>query len=321
MTDRSDEKSTMRKKNKTLAPITANQTVSQAFESILRHDLNYAVQWEAKARYWNDIEGVHQMRVAFRRMRSAMSVFRSAVPTGASATWSEELRWLGNQLGPARDLDVFIDESLAIVRGRLPQRGQEKLTELALRHRQTSYETVRAMLDNDRYAHFKVGFLQWLDETGWHQSGLKHKHRKRLALPIVPFARRLLDRVERQVLEAGSHVDRESQKEMHRLRIKCKQLRYATEFFSPLFKGMETFIQHMKGLQDLLGNMNDVYVMRQLLVEILGREADPEACEYAGGLIGWRLCDYEHQLKTFDERWDEFVEARNPWWSKGSRPN
>ncbi len=61
----------MPKKSKTPAPVTANQSVSEAFATIMRHNFEYLLQWEEAARSWEDIEGVHQFRVTVRRMRSA----------------------------------------------------------------------------------------------------------------------------------------------------------------------------------------------------------------------------------------------------------
>jgi CHAD domain-containing protein len=120
------------------------------------------------------------------------------------------------------------------------------------------------------------------------------------------------------VLAAGSHVDRLDPKAMHSLRIECKKLRYAAEFFTPLFMGMDTFMLQMKGLQDLLGLMNDVSVMRQLLDDLLAEQTDHEILVYAGGLIGWRTCDYQHMLDSFDLYWEEFIEAKHPWWKKSA---
>ena len=74
----------------------------------------------------------------------------------------------------------------------------------------------------------------------------------------------------------------------------------------------------MRGLQDLLGVMNDVSVMRQLLDQILKGVNDAETLQYAGGIIGWRTCEYHELLKGFERRWEEFVEAKHPWWKKSA---
>ena len=300
-------------KKKKQAKINSKQTVSESFETILRHNLNLIPRWETAARSWEDIEGVHQMRVSFRRLRSALSAFRSAVPRQASISFAEELRWLGNQLGLARDLDVFIDEGLSEIGNKLPLAGKDKMDAIVMQHREVSYEAVRTMLDGDRYVRFKNHFLDWLDNKAWEQQEIEPKHYKRLDSKIVPFARQLLNRLEHRVQKRGKHVDRESAEEMHRLRIECKKLRYAAEFFLPLFKGMNEFITHMKGLQDLLGKMNDVSVMQHLLDRLLADVSDPEIIQYAGGLVGWRACDYDMMLGSFNDRWEEFANANHPW--------
>ncbi|MCU7905783.1 MAG: CHAD domain-containing protein [Candidatus Thiodiazotropha sp. (ex Epidulcina cf. delphinae)] len=306
----------MTKTIKTPAPLNPEQSVSEAFKAILRHNFNYLLEWEQTARSWDDIEGVHQTRVSLRRMRSALWAFRSAIPQKISKTWSEELRYLANQLSMARDLDVFIDEGLEAVQGKLPLRGKESIAAIAHRRRALAYQRVNAMLDSDRYTRFKTEFSAWLDEKGWEQADLKMKYRKTLSSNIVPFSRKLLDGLERRVLEAGSHVDKESAQAMHQLRIECKKLRYSAEFFILVLKGLDEFIHHVKRLQDLLGIMNDVSVMQNLLEMMLENEDSHEVFEYSGGLVGWRTRQYYEILDTFDERWEELINAKHPWWRK-----
>ncbi|OIQ63121.1 CHAD domain protein [mine drainage metagenome] len=66
------------------------------------------------------VEAVHRMRGAVRRARSALSVFRPAVEASALATIDTGLRTLGHQLGPTRDWDVFVEETLPAIREALP---------------------------------------------------------------------------------------------------------------------------------------------------------------------------------------------------------
>ena len=308
----------MAKKSKTPAPVLQGQTVSDAFATILRHNFQYLQLWEDTARSAEDIEGVHQIRVSFRRMRSAISSFRSAIPRSVSDPWRKELGWLASQMGMARDLDVFIDEGIGGVRGILPLAGEEKLIELAKRHQAEAYETVVQMLDSNRYALFKQEFALWLDEKGWERAELTEKQRKRLASPVTAFSRKLLDKLERRVLGAGSHVNKNNPDDMHRLRIECKKLRYGAEFFVPILKGLDDFIRRMKGLQDLLGVLNDVAVMQHLLEVVLKDVKDAEILMYAGGLVGWRCRQGQELLGSFEERWEDFVHAKHPWWSKHS---
>jgi CHAD domain-containing protein len=306
-------------KSKTPAPITADQTVSEAFATIMGHNLRYLADWEDTARDWRDIEGVHQVRVTIRRMRSALTLFRDAIPKTVGGHWSDEMRWAAGELGLARDLDVFISEGLSSVADKMPLSGCQDLLRLAEERRARAYkEQVCAMLDSDRYHAFKSGFQAWCEGHEWEKAQLKKKQVKFLSKNLVPFSRELMDKQERKVLAAGSHVDRADAEAMHRLRIECKKLRYAAEFFRPLFAGMDGFIAHMKGLQDLLGLMNDVAVMRGLLEELTASATDRDVFVYAGGLIGWRTCDYHHMLDRFDAYWEELVEAKHPWWKKSA---
>ncbi len=306
-------------KSKAPPSIHSHQTASEALAAILRHNYDYLLTWQDSARSWDDIEGVHQLRVSFRRMRSAVSLFRDAIPREATETWNDEMRWIAGELGPARDLDVFIAEGLGPVADLLPLPGAERLLRLAEARRAEVYQQrVVSMLDSERFKRFVDGFPRWLDARAWEATPLKKKQAKRLHSGIVGYSRRLLDKQERRVLAAGTHVNRDNAAEMHQLRIECKKLRYATEFFLPLFDGMDVFIGHMKGLQDLLGVMNDVSVTHHLLDDLLVGTTDRELFVYAGGLIGWRSCEFRHLLLRFDEYWEELVEAKHPWWKKQS---
>ena len=306
-------------KSKQPPPITSAQTSSEAFATILRHNYDYMLEWRNSARSWDDIEGVHQIRVAFRRMRSTLTLFRDAIPREATDAWNDEMRWIAGELGNARDLDVFIDEALGPAAALLPLPGADQLRLLAEQRRAQIYgERVVPMLDSERFKRFCDDFPSWLNGRGWEQARLKKKQAKRLHADIVVYSRSLMDKQERRVLSAGANVDRRDAAAMHQLRIECKKLRYAADFFRPLFNGMDVFIGHMKGLQDLLGVMNDVAVTRGLLDDLLGNSREHDVLVYAGGMIGWRSCESRHLLERFDDCWEELVEAKHPWWKKQS---
>ncbi len=307
----------MSSKPKSSPPVHADQTASQAFACILRHNFDYLLTWQDPARDWENIEGVHQLRVAVRRMRSALNLFRDAVPREASDPWNKELRWIGGQLGLARDLDVFISEGLITVGKVLILPGQAELRTLAETRRAQVYEQqVRPLLDSERWQRFCDEFPTWIERRAWEKSGATKKQTKRLASGVCAYSRRLLDKQERRVLTVGTGVEREDQNELHQLRIECKKLRYAAEFFRPIVNNMDEFIHHMKGIQDLLGVMNDVSVTRQLLADLFPANDDDDVLLYAGAILGWRTCEYCHLLGKFDDYWEELVSAKHPWWKK-----
>ena len=299
-----------RKKARRERPLRADMTVSSALGAILQESFNDLTRWESKARSWDDIEGVHQMRVNARRMRSALWSFRSAVPKDVSLHWSEELRWIASQLGDARDLDVFIAEGLTPARDQAALAGRDELMGLAEQRRAAAYEVVGATLDSDRYAQFKRDFPDWFSARAWAQMDLSEKQRKKLDIKIDTFARKLLDRLDARVLETGKNLDKNDAEQMHQLRIECKKLRYAAEFFGPIIPGLDAYIRHLKQLQDVLGTLNDVSVMCCLLKELLAGQSGPNVFGYACAMVAWRTREGCTLLASFEERWQAFVHQR-----------
>ncbi len=310
----------MPKKTKAPAPVIDNHTASEAAAVIFAYYFDYLLTWEETAKSWDDIEGVHQVRVSFRKIRSAFYLFRDAIPKQVSRPWNKEISWIAGEMGLARDLDVFIDEGLGSIRGKLPFNGEQKLVTLAITSREKAYlERVRPMLESARYAEFKTGFRKWIAAREWENADLSKKQLANQQMKLGKYSRKLLDKQERRVLSLGTNIDRSDAHEMHRLRIECKKLRYAADFFRPLYSGVGSFITHMKGLQDILGVMNDISVMHNLLETLLAETNDHETVEYAGAIVGWRTCEFYHQLDNFDRYWDEFTEATHPWWKKNNR--
>jgi CHAD domain-containing protein len=100
-----------------------------------------------------------------------------------------------------------------------------------------------------------------------------------------------------------------------------KRLRYAAEFYGPLFKkkAVKRYLDRMKKLQDLLGRINDVAQVRSVLARLIGEE--PAAAHiqadltFTAGLInGWHRARAEKLSKKALRRWDKFKRAE-PFWA------
>ncbi|MBB1126707.1 CHAD domain-containing protein [Thiospirillum jenense] len=310
----------MATKTKVLLHLTADQSVSDAFAHLLQHDFTALLTAAKDAHRNGDIEGVHQARVAVRRMRSILTLFCNAIPRTESRPWGDNLRMIANTLGPARDLDVFIEESLTAVDKTLPLPGGEELRQLAKKHRDRTYaEQVEPLLSSGHYRTFCAQFPAWLQQRAWEQQSLNEKHRQRLSISILHYARNRLDKQQRRVLYSGSQIARDDATALHQLRIECKKLRYATESFRSLFIGLDEFILHLKALQDILGIINDVSVTRHLLDTLLANCSDQSIIIYAGALLGWRLHTTRDLLAhQFDPAWNSFVTAGHPWWNNAN---
>lgn len=300
-------------KEVTLSP---KQNTSEAFGSILRANLDSMLAWAPIAYNKEDIEGVHQVRVSLRRLRSAVSVFRRAIPREITDPWNGEMRWIASGFGPARDLDVFIDEGLGSMAGHIPlPDGEKKMRELALSYQDAAYVDVRALIDSARYKAFVVEFAQWIDNRGWFQVEMPAETRANLRKSVAKYAKIVLSKRFNKVLQTGANISKKSEDELHQLRIECKKLRYATEFFSALFEtdAMTNFVSQLKAVQRLLGTLNDVAVMPGLSKKLLEGVQDRDTLQYAGALLGWRchqVVDIRAQLL---EPWRTFSQTASPW--------
>ena len=294
------------------APITTKQTVEEAFQTIMQVNFDHLHAWEPVAYEGKDTHGVRKVRVSLRRMRSALPIFRAAFPRAVTDPWARELKWAATQLGTARDLDVLIHERLS---AQEDDRGKEKLAAIAKQTRDEAYTQVRAMLDSKRYASIKRKFSDWFKNKAW-RDDLSSKDRRLLKKNIVPFAAKALNKCERRVLKAGSNIKSRSDEELHRLRIQCKKLRYAAEFFTPLFERerMRNYINRLKELQNMLGMMHDIAVIKEDIVgPLLAPVKDKEAKRYAERFMTEQRGQYSDVQKSLFRRWKDFVSTSAPW--------
>src|SRR5208282_5795212 len=97
------------------ARLDSTMIVRVAFTRIARACIEHLVANVDCAHHGGDPEGVHQLRVGIRRLRAAFSVFRDVIPEQDWLSLSGELRWLHRELGPAREWDVLLKETLAVV--------------------------------------------------------------------------------------------------------------------------------------------------------------------------------------------------------------
>ena len=294
------------------APITTKQTVEEAFQTIMQVNFDHLHAWEPVAYEGKDTDGVRKVRVSFRRMRSALPIFRAALPHSVTDPWAKELKWAASQLGIARDLDVLIHERLS---EHQDDPGKEKLAAIAQQSRDKAYAQTRAMLDSKRYANLKRNFSSWFKSKAWRDE-LSGKDQRLLKKNIVPFAVKALNKCERRVLKAGSNIKARSDEELHRLRIQCKKLRYAAEFFTPLFKRerMRDYINRLKELQDMLGLMHDIAVIKEgILGPLLASIKNKEAHRFAESFIAEQRGQYSDVQKSLFKRWKSVTSVSAPW--------
>jgi triphosphatase len=222
-------------------------------------------------------EGVHQMRVAVRRLRSAISSLKKFIPPEDIQWVTEELRWLGGTLGPARNLDVFAAELLPAARTELPDEpGWDDLGAALDRLRAAEYDQIREAILSQRYTASMLRLLRWFEAAGWRRHSASDGPD---AFPISGIAPAVLDRRWRKVSQRGKGFGSLVPRERHKLRIAVKNLRYTIELFGTLFDrdGLDRFVGHLKLFQGDLGYANDVRVAHEFVVTELFAQIEPRS--------------------------------------------
>ena len=228
----------------------------------------------------SDIEKLHDMRVAVRRMRAAVQLFRHYLPKKHAAYLRKDLRRLGRALGPARDCDVML-ANLEAYRAELPAPTQDTFAPLVRRWQKKRGRAHNAMvryLAGKRYRLLKqrIGPLLELVGPPVAASGTLNGQATAPTAPQEPLVAtetpRLITKRYAKLLAYGPSLHGASIQTLHTVRIDCKRLRYALEFLrETLSPQAEAAIEVIKHAQDHLGEMNDAYVAGKDLRTLMKR--------------------------------------------------
>jgi len=256
-----------------------------------------------------DTEFLHDLRVACRRTRSALTQLKGVFPDEITAPFNTEFKWLGGLTGPLRDLDVYLLE-MPGYRALVPAHASadlEPLEELIRSARSRALTSVVRGLRSARFDRLVTGWRQTLDEVV--PSSGPHASRS-----ILEVADKRISRAHRRILKHGRGLDHDPPAEtLHRLRIDAKKLRYLLEFFHSLYPAAEinARIKELKRIQDILGGFNDMEVQRDRL-SAFARElhAGPDvetSCILTLGRLAGALEDRQEELRTaFHEAFARF---------------
>jgi len=228
----------------------------------------------APVRKANDIEAVHQMRVASRRLRAALAIFLDALPKGKAKRWRKQVRKVTSALGAARDADVqidFVDKVLEQTDDHKLHAGLKRLKLRLSQRRDRMQSKVDAAMDElERSALFTTmprdlhainveAQMAGVDE----QSDALRRH-----------ARCVIQRRLEELLAYEQFVNQPHMTEpLHEMRIAAKRLRYTMEVFAPVYAGqLDRPLKHIKRVQSQLGDLHDMDVWIESLPTFLEAE-------------------------------------------------
>ena len=296
-------------------PLEPDDSVDEAMATIFESCFSQWLANQAAAIDGRDLEGVHQLRVALRRLRSALSAFRKLIPKEQRAWLEADARRALKALGPARDWDVFLTELLSPVMAARPDDPDlNALHNRARSRRKAGYERARKHLESGDYTRFVLRLGQWLEERAWRRDD-DAGQAKQLIRPIGEFAGERLQRRHKRALTKGLGLADLSTEKRHALRIALKKLRYGVEFFRPVFgkTSVKAFRRRVKLLQEGLGLLNDVAVAETLMADLLARPGKDDLGRATGLVIGW----HAHRVVAAEPEllrdWKAFEAAPRFW--------
>jgi len=255
-----------------------------------------------------DTEFLHDFRVAVRRTRATLKLGRPALPEIMGQRWEPAFKWLGDATTPVRDLDVY-ELELPMMTQWLVKADPADLDPLARHLRSRRTVARRALVRALTSARFHQLVTDWDQEL--------------TRLVDVPqdagmsageLAERGISRAYRRVARGGSAIEAESAAEdLHDLRKRCKELRYALEVFAPVIDKVarKRVVADLKGLQDSLGRFQDTEVQREALrgfaEEMMAAGTTAGALLAMGELIGHLDVEQERGRQGFDRAFARFM--------------
>jgi len=266
-------------------------------------------------------EGIHQMRVAMRRLRAAYAVFHKVIPLPGAKSSLGKVKSLFSLLGSARDLDVFCTETLPAMVEACAEAGpgaapdMAPLAAAAGELRIAAWDRVLAAVSAPDFTEMLLEASE-LALAAAHTGGATGDDPALDAgRPLADFARDRLEAQWRGAVISRHDLAGLGNEARHELRKDLKGLRYEAEFFAPLWPAADTkpFMRRLKTLQDEFGAINDAvtaFHMAEMAAARIGGESAARAAGYVGGWYGAKA---DTAFARVCDLWPAFEEA-GPFW-------
>lgn len=271
------------------------------------------------------IEGVHQLRVALRRLRVALAAFGHDFRTPAIESLRMRAKILARGLGPARDMDVFLTELVAPAEADASAPAAfAALRERAEARRNEAWDAALREASGLAFQSFLHDLTAAIDQRQWYDFTAEGDAGRRLAA-FATSARTLADTQLSHRLNVARKKARKlatlSETERHQLRIALKKLRYSVEFFAALYPDgkVASFVKRLVAMQDILGLLQDVAVARTTLHQLSSASdsglpsGEGDVCFAAGTVYGWHLAHANKVWADAKVQWKRLIK-HPPFW-------
>ena len=247
-----------------------------------------------------DPEYLHQMRVALRRLRSALRVFRDAIDPAFAGHLRAELRWIARTTGPARDWDVLATQTLpAILHAWGETAAARSVRARVAVRRKAARAPLREALLSPRYVRLVLALARWLAQPAPEPAGQGK---------LGDLAVRTVARRHKRLVAGALRLSALTPAERHRLRLEAKRLRYALEGFETLFRRrrFDDYRELLAEIQDDLGRANDAAVAARLMAAL---KAPASFTQFARG---WLAAQTHSSVTLLERHADRLATAKLP---------
>jgi inorganic triphosphatase YgiF len=257
------------------APIKSKSltTIDDAVTAIISNALAHFVANWACLRETDEPESIHQLRIALRRMRCGLSIFKRALPNAGFGALRDDAERLASAFGPVRNADAI---RISVLQGPLASAdcpgNCDALRAILEKRRVAAHAVALSEIESLSATMFVLKVQSFLARRDWGEVPVDAEPKK----TARKFFKTELDRLRACVLKRGK-LAAASDEARHKLRIALKNLRYGVDFFD-LFSNRrrrQAYKKRMSDLQDLLGTRNDIVVAKTYLKE-LREETGPE---------------------------------------------
>lgn len=305
--------------------LSAGLSLKVAFQAVGQECLRHLAANISPLREATDETALHQLRVAIRRLRAAMSLFDDILQDPESGEVKSMLKEAAGLFGEARNLEVFAAEVVRLIRENPHEPGLRDLQARLDARKEDAYRRARYVASSPGFHRTPLQVAQWLSVGSWTNGN--GPQRVAPEPPIVDLAAAEMTRRRKVIIRAARDVDDLDTAALHKLRIQVKKLRYACEFFGALFRHerrKKAFLSSVIDLQTALGRLNDLDVQRSLVLTLAPSAGQPglngDNTGFAAGFVrGLQVSRGGLLRKAAKKSCARFLAAR-PFWPERRSP-
>lgn len=243
----------------------------------------------------DDPEGVHQVRVRIRKYRAVLAFFMPIFEAEKYSIQQETLRNLGLLFGDVRQLDVLLEEITVMEDDSVPPICEfAEIKQYLVGKREIAFKDLMDNLQTDQFALDLLDILVWKLNQPWLEGS------PYLNQSIKTYAKKHIDIWLKKIKKSMKNIDVKQQREVHKVRIKSKKLRYVIDQLSDILdKKTRKSMDQFEKIQDDLGYFHDVFANKKLLDQFISASDNSQLYYQAGIIVGWQMMAGNRKIRKY----------------------